>query len=127
MRVVITTNAGKAHKNHESIADAWREHTLRASPTALVACAIAGGTGIAALVALPVRWACVPFALSIAGIFAIVGFLRQAELSAQTPAAASSFRSLRSIANVAAVVLAFATLISMLGLIFGSSVGVMRV
>ena len=127
MRTANATNAGRAQRKQESIADAWREQTLRASPAALVVCGIAGGTGVAALAALPARWACVPLALFVAGVFAIAGFLTQAELTARTPVAAASFRRLRLIANVVAVVLALATLVSALGLMFGGSVGVMRV
>ena len=127
MRAANASNVGRAQRNHESIAAAWREQTLRASPTALVACAVLGGTGVAALAALPARWSCVPLALMVVGMFAIAGFLTQAELTARTPVAAASFRRLRSIASVAAVVLAFATLVSALGLVFGGSVGVMRV
>jgi hypothetical protein len=127
MRAAKATTVGRAQRKHESIADAWREQTLRASPKVLVGCAIAGGTGVAALAALPARWACVPLALFVVGTFAIAGFLTQTELTARTPATAASFRRLRFIANVAAVVLALATLVGALGLVFGGSVGVMRV
>jgi hypothetical protein len=127
MRAANATNGNRAHVKSESIADAWREQSLCASRASLVACAIAGGVGLAAFFALPPRWACIPLALGIAGIFAIAGFLAQAELAAPTPVAAASFRRLRSIADVVAILLAAGVIVSALGLLFGGSVGVMRV
>jgi hypothetical protein len=127
MRVVDAANTTNARLNRESLADSWHEQALCASPAANVACGIAGVISVAAFVSLPARWACIPLALGVAGIFAIVGMLSRAELGTRTPAEIASFRRLRSIADVVAIMLALAALVSLLGLVFGGSVGVMRV
>jgi hypothetical protein len=107
--------------------DAWNELALRASTPALVACAIAGVVGLAALVALPMHWAFLPLSLPVIGDFGLVGFVTRAETAARTPAASETFRTLRTVANVAAVLGALATGVAALALVFGGSVGVMRV
>ena len=100
---------------------------LQTGAATLLTCAIVGAVGLAALVALPARWACFPLALLMIGDFGLVGFIIQAEMMARTPTAAAAYRRLRAFANVVAVVGAIATGVAVLALLFGGSVGVMRV
>ena len=113
-------------RRDESLGDVWNDLALRAVPLVQVVAGLAGAAGVAAFSAVEARWICGPLLLLLAGSFGVSSILIQAEVSAMTPAL-SALRGARFVVNGVSIAVAVATAISLLWLVFGGSVGSMRV
>jgi cytochrome c biogenesis factor len=121
------------HANHsrqprnEDLSEVWHDLALRANMFVQLACGAAGVAGVVAFSMVPTRWVCVPLALILLGCFALASVLLRAELFTLEPTRIAMIRAAQLVVNVVAIIVAIAVALSALALLFGGSVGIMRV
>ena len=90
-------------------------------------CIALGVIGVATLLAIPPRWACIPLALVVVGTFGLHAVAAQQLIEPLTPRANAALTALRAFADLVAILALIAAVLSALILVFGGSVGIMRV
>jgi hypothetical protein len=112
---------------NEDLSEVWHDLALRANAIVQLTCGAAGVAGVAAFNIVPTRWMCVPLASILLGCFALASVLLRAELFTLEPRRLAMIRAAQLVVNVVAIIVAIAAALSALALIFGGSVGIMRV